>query len=536
MAFPDILIGSKFDAKGFKQAESSISKLTKNVKFAAGALGVALSAKAVANFGKAAVDAFAKDQKAAALLTNTVKNLGLAFADADIRKFIDNLSLAAGVADDQLRPAFQRLLQATGSLEKSQTLLKQSIDISKGSSQSLETVVLDVANAYVGNNKGLKKYTLGLSAAELKTASFDKVMQAFNRNFSGANAAYLDTYAGKLEQVKIGAQEATEQIGSGLVDAFKILGADSNLGNLAEKMKSLATSIGDFFRGLAQGFKDLSNYPVIKQLLQLSGLMLKVIGKVAGGVVNPFVQSGANYRASQITGSSANAHLAELNVKQTAAAKAKAEKDALKNAKNLTTAQTKQTAELKKQAQTKKQSALFDMEQIQLVAALQGKLSKEDQDRVRLQLALLQGNDELAAKLSARVADAIDGTGRLREWLTSLPDANNPFKGWDAWLMNFKNQLASVTTMTSSVIGGGAGNSQVMPQTNTLDFGGNQLGTAVPNYIPAPAGTYGTASGAVQGPVIVQIDGKTIASTLMDQSLSGNQTYIDRRTGGFNFG
>ena len=54
MAFPDILIGSKFDAKGFKQAESAISGLTSKVTKAAGALGLALSARAAINFGNVA--------------------------------------------------------------------------------------------------------------------------------------------------------------------------------------------------------------------------------------------------------------------------------------------------------------------------------------------------------------------------------------------------------------------------------------------------------------------------------------------------
>ena len=43
---PDIKIGSKFDAKGFKQAESEISKLTKGVKSLAGAVGLAFGAQA----------------------------------------------------------------------------------------------------------------------------------------------------------------------------------------------------------------------------------------------------------------------------------------------------------------------------------------------------------------------------------------------------------------------------------------------------------------------------------------------------------
>ena len=38
----EIVIGSKFDAKGFKQAETAVSKLNSQVKTLAGSLGIAL--------------------------------------------------------------------------------------------------------------------------------------------------------------------------------------------------------------------------------------------------------------------------------------------------------------------------------------------------------------------------------------------------------------------------------------------------------------------------------------------------------------
>ena len=82
----DIRVGSSFDAKGFKQAETAVTKLGRSVKNLGLAFGIAYSTKAVVNFGKSAVKAFTEDQKAAAQLSNTVKNLGLAFADADIQK------------------------------------------------------------------------------------------------------------------------------------------------------------------------------------------------------------------------------------------------------------------------------------------------------------------------------------------------------------------------------------------------------------------------------------------------------------------
>ena len=94
MALPDILIGSKFDGKGFKQAETAVGRLNKSVKNLSKTFGYTLGAAAVVQFGKVTVKAFLDDQKAAAQLSNTVKNLGLAFADTDIQKFVEQLSLA----------------------------------------------------------------------------------------------------------------------------------------------------------------------------------------------------------------------------------------------------------------------------------------------------------------------------------------------------------------------------------------------------------------------------------------------------------
>jgi len=57
----DIRIGSKLDAKGFKQAESATSKLNKSIKNLAGTFGLAYGTAAVVNFGKQSVKAFQED-------------------------------------------------------------------------------------------------------------------------------------------------------------------------------------------------------------------------------------------------------------------------------------------------------------------------------------------------------------------------------------------------------------------------------------------------------------------------------------------
>ena len=63
MAFPDIVIGSKFDGKGFKQAETALTKLGKSAKGVGELLGVSLGAAAVVAFGKVTVKAFMDDQE-----------------------------------------------------------------------------------------------------------------------------------------------------------------------------------------------------------------------------------------------------------------------------------------------------------------------------------------------------------------------------------------------------------------------------------------------------------------------------------------
>jgi len=178
-------IGSKADTRGFKAAETALNKLNRSVKNVAASLGIAYGTRAVINFGKATVKAFMEDEAAATRLNQVVKNLGLAYASTDIVKYIDKLTLASGVADNQLRPALQSLLQVTGSVTKSQELLATAIDVSRGSGEDLLTVSADLSQAYVGNLKGLRKYYLGLTQAELKAMSFADIQDKLNSTFSG---------------------------------------------------------------------------------------------------------------------------------------------------------------------------------------------------------------------------------------------------------------------------------------------------------------------------------------------------------------
>lgn len=430
-----VRIATILDATGLKKADKGIQGLEKRAKSLGRTLGVSLGAAALVSFGKKAVQAFAEDEKAAAKLELAVKNLGLGFASANVTKFISDLESSAHVADDQLRPAFQALITTTGSLAKSQELLNLAIEVSRGSGEDLTTVAQDLANAYVGNTKGLKKYNLGLTQAELKTASFTDVQEKLNQQFQGANAAYLETTAGKYEALSVAAGNAAEAIGSSLVDALIILSGSTNVDDLANGFKTVTGYVDGLIKSVAWlGFtiKNLFNSKYWK----------------TGGVDLMREDFEKLLQARQLA--SARAYDPQNNAvtgfQRDRAAQIKAERDAAKRAKELIAAQKKNSAELKKQAELKKAGSVFDMQQIQLIAALKGDISEEERRRLELQLALEQGNVDEAKKLTYQLAIA-QGLGvKIAEDLASLPQAKNPFASWKGYLDEIELQARRIAS------------------------------------------------------------------------------------------
>jgi hypothetical protein len=126
-------------------------------------------------------------------------------------------SLATGVADDELRPAMQRLAVSTKDVGEAQRLLALALDISKGSGKSLEEVANALGKAQDGNTTALQRLGLGLSKAELSTLSFTEVQAKLSDLYGGAAAANAETFQGKIDRLKVGFDEAKESLGTALL-------------------------------------------------------------------------------------------------------------------------------------------------------------------------------------------------------------------------------------------------------------------------------------------------------------------------------
>ncbi|NBS61457.1 MAG: hypothetical protein EBT26_05380, partial [Microbacteriaceae bacterium] len=84
------------------------------------------------------------------------------------------------------------------------------------------------------------------------------------------------------------------------------------------------------------------------------------------------------------------------------------------------------------EAALKKAGTIFEIDKIQVLAALQREISDNDKLRLQLQMALLQDNASEAERLSKQLAISQLQTTDLAKSIANLPMALNPFKGWGA--------------------------------------------------------------------------------------------------------
>ena len=241
--------------KAFKEAGTSTDKLTKGVKKLAGAFGLAFGTQQLVSYGKRAVKAFADSELEATRLTTAVSNLGLAFAAPQIDRYIDNVELATGVNRDLLQPSLLTLLQTTGSLTKSQELLNLSLDVAAGTGEDVASVSTKLAQAYIGNAKGLRSLNLGLTTAELNSADFETIQKRITELFAGQGKAAAESYVGQMNKLAIASEQASEIIGKGLVDSLLILSNNTNVDELAEDMLDAARNTAAFTKSVV----DLAN-------------------------------------------------------------------------------------------------------------------------------------------------------------------------------------------------------------------------------------------------------------------------------------
>ena len=281
---------------GSKEVEGFGGKLEKFGKVAAAAFAAAAAA-ALAYAGKLAIEgvkAAIEDEAAQNRLANALKNVTNATDTqiASVEKQINKMSLAFGIADDQLRPAYQRLAVATGDLSEAEEGLQLALDISAATGKSVETVANALGKAYEGNTGALGRLGVGLSTAEIKSLGLDGTMKALAETFGGAATTQANTLEGQIARLKVGFDEAKESVGAALLPVVQNLMnyfVNTLIPKFQEAKDKAIDPIIKAFKDNEQALRDLWSFTKTYLVPVFENTLVKAIegvGKTIAGIIN----------------------------------------------------------------------------------------------------------------------------------------------------------------------------------------------------------------------------------------------------------
>jgi hypothetical protein len=565
-----VRIATIFDSSGVKKADKGFKKLENSAKSLGRTLGISLSAAAVGAYAKASVKAYL-DQAAQADRLAKLLKVTTGATDAQVASLnaqaeaLSRVGVATGGSITQVQSQLATFNLQVDTIKQLTPAILDYVVAEKGANASTEefkSLTNGLAQALNGNftsltrvgfviDENTKKQIKNGTEAERAAA----IVKVLDSTYKGFNESLKNTPQGQFATLAEGARKAQEAIGYGLVDAISMLGDKSgDVQNVADQFEAMGTYIGDAIRGIGVLSDKITNLPgsgIVKTILGINsqlgftGLISSLGSKSRISAEN--AKAAFNPQDNAVTGYQAT----KAAQQKQAAAALKADKERAALTKKQLASQKALTAEQKKQASLKKAGTIFDLEQIQLIAALKGNLSKEERTRVEAQLALLNENDVLAQQLTKQILMAQDATGGLYQYFLSIGDAKikNPFSFLDDWIIEFQKKLDSLVTSTPKA-------QDLLPAGIVAGYG-DYAGSVTNQYSNELLnGSYGLQTAMLPSDMAVDYNVRTglsynandinltitgdgdltnaIANALQNKSLSsGNTAYINRRTGGF---
>ena len=395
---------TKFDKKGLDRATKELKGFDKTIAVSKKALKAGLFAGAVGagfallKLGKSSITAALAQEKLDKSLRLTLESIGAGGLLPNVKDFIDNLQRVTNVTEDVLVPALRQLVAQTGDLDSSQFLLQKALDISAGSGADLGAVLDAITKAAVGNFKAIGTLGVGFTAAEAKAMGFQKLLLNLDK-YAGAAEASTETFEGQLKSFKISAGEATETLGNGfLIASSYIVTGTENLQTFGAVLESLAGGLGDVLIGFGKTASE-------KGFLSALNTTFEDLGKEGFKVrQKQFLAAKGYLGLSQqtIDALELQEKFGKKKLTQDQLLK-KIQADILARQKAQTKEQTAQAALSKKKAEIE---SLFDLDRINLQAALSRKLNAEDELRVKILQKLKDGTKE-AVDEAQRYADVL---------------------------------------------------------------------------------------------------------------------------------
>jgi hypothetical protein len=411
---PNLVVSAvaKWNGTALKKGQKDLTQFQKTTNLLAKSFAAAFAVKKIAQFGKAAVQAFAADEKAAKSLEVALRNTGNGFATIATEGFIARLQQTYKVLDDELRPAFQTLLQATGSLTESQKGLELALNVSKGTSKSVQEVSMALAKAYGGQTTALSRLGAGLDKAVLASGDMEAIMAALTARFKGQALAATKTYAGQMDALAVSSANVKEIIGKGILDSIALLGDSDGIGKATAEMEKFAQSSSDALLGVASlldKFKSTKTGGFLTERFSafMNSGYLASLGKEQRLKNQPYSPTSMYFTTEQAERAKLVATIKKQNLIE-------------KEKQKLTAAEL---AAKKKQAELDELKKNFDVDRINLETALANSKDEAEKARIRSLLTIMDEDANSAAKRMADLDKA--NADKMRQEYLAAVSLNN---------------------------------------------------------------------------------------------------------------
>jgi hypothetical protein len=471
-----VIIAAELKKQGFDKAAKATTGLEKTFKKLGKTVLSVFAVREIIRFGKASVNAFAEAEKEAAQLRSQLTGINLEFATPVVDEYIDKLELLTGRTGGDLVNAFNSLSRATEDVTNAQKLLNLALDISAATGKDLGSVSGALQRAYKGEVTAIAKLRVGLTTAELKGKKFAFVVEELERRFSGSTKRATESFGSSVDRLRRSVEQAQEAIGKGFVTGLansgrsieetqeKIIEMGENIGEVAAALTNMAIGVGEFFDGLA-------NNRGIKAVLTAFELLTRYGGAMVTGELQPSFASNASRQAGE------RRRAAEVSARNDLRIRNQMMKQEKINAANRKKIQTEEEKRRRLELARKRAQTIFDMENIQIVAALQGKIDGEQRTRLTTLLAINTENYKAAEKLADIVVrlnepalrnlgvmieagDSVDDL--IKKLITSqarlaalqltaedFPELDNPFEEWEDSLEKILEMLMKILAMNT---------------------------------------------------------------------------------------
>jgi hypothetical protein len=428
MALPEIVIGSKLDAKGFKQAESATDKLGRSVKNLAKTLGLAFSAAAIINFGKAAVraslEAQAQQQRLSALLkvTNGATQDQVNVLN-DQAAALEKIGVVTGGNVTQVQSQLATFDLQIATIKALTPAILDYVTAEKGATASasdFKSMTNGLAQALNGNFTSLTRtgfvlddVTKDLIKNGTEAERAEALVKVLNSTYKDFNKNLRDTPAGQFQVLANSAEQAKTIIGTDLLAALQLVSGPEGIGGAADAMEEFATQIGNVIYGMGILTKKVKDFVDFEGLNLIN--LIPVIGGYfgSGGVFEKVAQSAANEKA-RLAGTPAQSPGQRIAIDKAnkEAVKLQKTKNTLSKIDNENTARKLQlTGDQKALLELEKK---FDVERVGLYSALNQSTDGETRMRLLSLIAIHDQNTALAGMIM-KANEAKDAFGAFTD-------------------------------------------------------------------------------------------------------------------------